>query len=255
MTSEGKKLLAVAIAAVLVAASSPSVAEKSSAHEHLDMQSAHGLSSEAADIRLLKQILGERVLAVGRLDGADVDNSMIKVLGTHFIVTAVPQAQEFLAKAHVGDAVVLVGDITEDGAFVDDGFVLPGLYVPGASAVYLRGYITGGGTAEPLVAVGGQPVVLGDAASDPSVASFSADEFVEILGTQPSIEGVILAAEVSPIELNRDASVGTGKTDASVGTGKTDASVGTGKTDASVGTGKTDASVGTGKTDGFAVAD
>jgi hypothetical protein len=247
---KGHKLLAAAVAGVLsgtvtaMAAAAPARTPS--------MQAADLAVSSDAELLALRALSDGSLIAVGPVEALSVDESSIQILGQTFVVLADPDAQLLLRSLSLGDVVALFGDHTNEGLLVHSGSRLSGQYVPGASRVYLKGRLTQLSSFVGRAAVGRLELDLSSAGIDSQHNLETADDTVEIVGTQPLPGGVVL---VSSIEVTRDrstdASVGTGRsTDASVGTGRsTDASVGTGRsTDASVGTGRsTDASVGTGR--------
>ena len=240
MIGEGKRVLAAAVATIILGAT---------AHADQFASDRYGYARFAgivsiSDVQRMRIESDGTLLAVGRVDAVDADASEIVVLGQVFRVMATEGARALVRSINAGDGVALAGELTPDGYFVYSGIKLPGQYVPGASSVYISGRVT---RVDPVIGefdVQGLRVA-GYAATSSLQRSFQVGDTIEIIGSQPLPGGIVLAQSIEAAR----ASVGTGKVDASVGTGKADASVGTGKVDASVGTGKVRASVGTGKVD------
>ena len=203
-----------------------------------------------SDVLAIERASGAKLLAVGRLDSINLSESCAYVLGQEFALIAGSANSAFLETAAVGSPVALFGEIVNGIYVVDAALVLDGQYVPGASRVFLRGRVSSLNRRIGSVSIGTAYLEAASFSFDPTVASLRVGSVAAVVGTQPTISGVVLVERVSRINSARrsdiDASVGTGSPDASVGTGSPDASVGTGSPDASVGTGSPDASVGTG---------
>ncbi len=252
MNINGKVALRAAIAAVLMSAPSHSALSSDTSASLAADTHVSGVLSRA-DISAIRRAAKGSLLAIGRVDAVSLDRSEVSLLGNRFAVLGTPRAQSAIAAMGIGDSVALFGDSTEHGYFVSAAMILPKQYVPGASHVYLRGPVAGSSSASDRYSIGSQNVVFGDLTSAIEFEPARNSEIVEIVGTQPSIGGVVLATwQQRPSSRGNSALVGTsvstGRVDASVGTG-VDASVGTGRVDASVGTGRIDASVGTGRVD------
>jgi hypothetical protein len=205
---------------------------------------------DLATVRSIENASKGRLLAIGRIDQASLQDSKISLLGQDFILLASSSNLQFLSKSRVGRPVALFGEIGQGKYFVDAVLELDGQYVPGASKVFLRGAIRSNDVPHAAMALGGAVLDTSALASRLEVDQLTSGSLTAVAGTQPSIGGRVLVESISiPGRVRVDASLGTGRTDASLGTGRTNASLGTGRTDASLGTGRTDASLGTGRTD------
>jgi hypothetical protein len=202
------------------------------------------------EVNVALQVFGSRLVAVGRVDATGATFG-VDVLGFQVQPSAGDAFQ-------VGDYAAVV-DWSANGA--KDRLLevrpLASRYVPGASEIYLKGFVAAANNLRGQVQLG--TVVVDHTASilPTSSAVNRKGILLAIRGTQPAPQGVVLGACVSvasaedSLETSRaDGSLGTGKPEGSLGTGRPDGSMGTGRPDGSLGTGRPDGSLGTGKPDG-----
>src|SRR5688572_14467802 len=189
------------------------------------------------EIASLEASLGQRVIAVGRVDFVSKARG-IGVLG--YVVR--PSADETF---QVGDYAAVIDWSRQVDKQVLEVRPLAARYVPGASEVFLQARLKKS-LSNAQVKVGGVNVDVSRhliALEDQNVAPGSV---MAVRGVQPSPGGVVLSGCVSAL----DGSMGTGRTKGSMGTGRTDGSMGTGRTNGSMGTGRIEGSMGTGRTEG-----
>ena len=223
MIREGKTVLAAAVATIMFGASAHADHAAASSRNGYAHRVGSGVVS-IDDIQQMRAASNGLLLAVGRVDAVNRDESEVVVLGQVFRIVGTESAGTLLGSVSVGDSIALIGDQTPEGYFAYSGVKLTSQYVPGASSVYLAGRVTSVEDAIGEIHLGGLRISSYSARSVPRQTIREGD-LLEVFGTQPLPGGAFLA---EMLEVGR-ASLGTGKANASVGTGKVDASVGTGK--------------------------
>ena len=154
--------------------------------------------------------------AVGPVDSIDCASQTVRVLGISFRATNATQIEAICSSPKPFELLyVAVRGTTKDGGDTDllsYSLLSKGEYVPGATPVYLRGTITDTRSlVSDLVGVNGAAVSgLGQGASLGGI--------VEVLGTQPSLGGQVLATSAR-LESGILSSSGSGKLSSS-GSGK-----------------------------------
>src|SRR5688572_20228183 len=189
------------------------------------------------EIASLEAIVGQRVIAVGRVDFVSQARG-IGVLG--YVVR--PSADETF---QVGDYAAVIDWSSRIDRQVLEVRPLAARYVPGASEVFLQARLK-----KPLssaqVRVGGVNVDVSRHMLVFERQNIALGSVMAVRGVQPSPGGVVLGGCISAL----DGSMGTGRLNGSMGTGRTEGSMGTGRTEGSMGTGRTEGSMGTGRTEG-----
>ena len=212
-----------------------------------------GAVSRVSDVLVIEREAKGKLLAIGRLDSISKFDFVASVLGQKFVLLGNPAVRDFVARAEVGQAVALFGELVDGEYFVSSALAFTGGYVQGASRVYLRAKLTSVRPSAGVFSAGALEFDVSSSSGQSRIVTATVGSLAAIIGSQPAISGKVLVerfARVGSIPRgDLAASVGTGRPDASVGTGRPDASVGTGRPDASVGTGRPDASVGTGRPD------
>jgi hypothetical protein len=210
--------------------------------------------AQMADVLAIEEASNHNLLVIGRLDAFDASENRASILGQEFELIASRGGDAILAKARVGDAVAMFGEVIAGRYVADIALVLEGQYVPGVSKVYLRGRVNRLNWRTGSISIGSADLNVAAFAFEPTAAGIGAGAETAAIGTQPLIGGSVLVERIRRIGPSKNASVGTGgpSANASVGTGgpTANASVGTGgpSANASVGTGgpTSNASVGTG---------
>jgi len=198
---------------------------------------------------------GSDISAVGAVEASDCRARTIKVLGITFAANdagsiAAACAPETAYGLHY---VSVTGSVETDGTIKlhELASLSVGQYVPGATSIYLSGPISVSRLRLGLVGISGATIAA-------AWGDYSEGSFVEMLGTQPVLGGVILADKMRAIasfesendRASLDSSIGSGSSiSSSIGSGTSlNSSIGSGiSLNSSIGSGRsTNSSIGSG---------
>jgi hypothetical protein len=129
------------------------------------------------------------LLVVGPVEAVDVAHGTATILGQKVLL----REPEHLS---VGYTAAVVGVAQPDGSLVASSVQIRGLYVPGASSVFLSGHVQKIDSAVGKATIGGISVDL-TALMSSGVVSPQVGSAVELAGTQPTFGGIVLASGIS----------------------------------------------------------
>jgi hypothetical protein len=174
------------------------------------------------------------LLVIGPVESINVVARTATILGQR-VHTAMVDA---LA---VGDAVAVFGTARADGTIEASAIQLRGIYVPGATSIFVSGTVQRAEPAVGRVVVNGVTVDLTSAMSH-GIFSPAVGSRLAVSGTQPVNRGVVLVNGIA----------GTGSPNGIAGTGSPNGIAGTGSPNGIAGTGSPNGIAGTGSPNGIA---
>jgi hypothetical protein len=163
------------------------------------------LSHAGIPVSELKQLYGADLRVAGLIEQIDVKSNRIVVSGqlvvvgksTKFAEAGVQHPDLVVASGllalRLGDYVAINGLIDAPAASVTR---LSEQYVPGSSTIYVHGALTTIDSTTGIGKFGGLQVDFTPAMSDASVAGIQTGEILEVSGTQPASDGVLLTESV-----------------------------------------------------------
>jgi len=158
------------------------------------------LASAAASAGVTGVDRGPELLVIGPVETVDLANRSATILGQHVHTTAV------LA---VGDSVAVFGLANRDGSIEAVSVQPRGLYIPGASAIFINGVVQQAQSALGRVVLNGLTVDLTAAMSHGTVAPALGSKLA-IYGTQPVSRGLVLVNGIAGTGADVNGIAGTG---------------------------------------------
>ena len=201
----------------------------------------------------LKQLYGADLRVAGLIERINVKSNTFVVSGQVVVIDnsttfaeggeqrRSPGLMRGLLSLHLGDYVVVNGSIDSPAVSVTR---LSDQYVSGSSTIYVHGTLTTIDSTTGIGKLGGLRVDLTPAMSDSNVAGIQSGEVLEVSGTQPVSNGVLLT-DIVVADQSTKSIVGTSGAHSIVGTSGANSIVGTSGAHSIVGTSGANSIVGT----------
>ena len=126
---------------------------------------------------------------IGPVESVNVQHGVATVLGQTVITAAA-------GRLTVGEAVSVYGKINKDGSITAQSIIADGLYVPGATKIYLSGVVQKYDSATGQAVVSGIKMDLTPLMSSGTI-SLSKGSTIDISGTQPASNGLVLVSGIT----------------------------------------------------------
>jgi len=158
----------------------------------------------------LKRLYGQDLQVLGQVQRIDLSKGILVVAGQNVAIsneTAFSQGQITIAEPasafrtiQLGDVLAISGPSDAPAASVTR---LNAAYVPGSTTIFVKGKIAAVENSTGVARIDELSVDFTPAMSDPKFVMLDAGQVVEVIGTQPSPGGLLLADSISATSLVR----------------------------------------------------